>query len=208
MRNLDEVLGIMEAQSLFAKMSKCEFGLTKILYSGHVICADGVKVHQEKIQAKLDWLPPRNVSELWGFLGLCAYYRRFVKGYSQLAAPLIDLTRKGSFCWIGEAQRVFDRLKQKELNERQQKWVSKIQAYDFDIDFVKGKKNVVADALSRRPSVAALCSISEISADWKSQLSVEYSKNQFACEIIDGRFEDVWSVEENAGNIKKLLTTV
>ncbi|XP_059076371.1 uncharacterized mitochondrial protein AtMg00860-like [Cryptomeria japonica] len=92
MRHLDEVLGIMEAQSLFAKLSKCEFGLTEILYLGHVIGANGVKVHQEKIQAMLDWPPSRNVSELRGFLGLCAYYRRFVKGYSQLAAPLTNLT--------------------------------------------------------------------------------------------------------------------
>jgi hypothetical protein len=41
-------------------------------------------------------------------------------------------------------------LEHKDLNERQQKWVSKIQAYNFDIKYVKGKNNVVADALSRR----------------------------------------------------------
>jgi hypothetical protein len=58
-------------------------------------------------------------------------------------------------------------LEQKYLNERQQKWVRKIQAYDFDIEFVKGKNNVVADALSRRPSTYAL---SEISVEWKSHL--------------------------------------
>lgn len=81
-------------------------------------------------------------------------------------------------------------LEQKELNECQHKWDSKIQAYDFDIEFVKGKKNVVVDALSRRPTVAALCSMSEISADWKSQLLVEYSKNQFACEVMDGQLQD------------------
>jgi hypothetical protein len=47
-------------------------------------------------------------------------------------------------------------LEQKDLNERQQKWVRKIQAYDFDIEFVKGKNNAVADALSRRPSIFAM----------------------------------------------------
>jgi hypothetical protein len=46
------------------------------------------------------------------------------------------------------------------LNERQQKWVSKIQAYDFDIEFVKGKNNAVADALSRRPSIFSMTGMS------------------------------------------------
>ena len=47
-------------------------------------------------------------------------------------------------------------LTQKDLNERQQKWVSKIQAFGFDIEYVKGKNNVVVDALSRRPSISIM----------------------------------------------------
>lgn len=82
LRHLDEVLSVMEFQSFYAKMSKCKFGLTENLYLGHVIGVDGVKVHQEKIQAIIDWSPPRNISELCGFLGLCAYYRGFVRSYS------------------------------------------------------------------------------------------------------------------------------
>jgi hypothetical protein len=69
-------------------------------------------------------------------------------------------------------------LEQKDLSERQQKWVTKVHAFDFDIEYVKGKKNIVVDALSRRHV--------EISADWKSYLLVEYSKNKFACEVMDG----------------------
>ena len=69
-------------------------------------------------------------------------------------------------------------LEQKELNERQQKWVSKVQAYDFEIEYVKGKNNIVADALLWRPATLSLL---EISADWKAHLLVEYSKNRFAC---------------------------
>lgn len=78
-------------------------------------------------------------------------------------------------------------LEQKDLNERQHKWVSKIQAYDFDIEYMKGKKNSVADALSRKPTV---CSLMEISTDWESHLLVEHSKNKFACELMDGHIQD------------------
>jgi hypothetical protein len=78
-------------------------------------------------------------------------------------------------------------LDQKDLNERQHKWVSKIHAYDFDIEFVKGKNNVVEDTLSRRPSVY---SMTDISVDWKAQLLVGYSKNKFACEVMDGQVID------------------
>jgi hypothetical protein len=78
-------------------------------------------------------------------------------------------------------------LEQKDLNERQHKWVSKVQAYDFDIKFVKGENNVVAYALSRRPSPYSML---EISFEWKSHLLVEYSKNKFACELMDDQVQD------------------
>ena len=82
MRHLDEVLSIMEAQSIYAKESKCEFGMIELLYLGHIIGAQGVQVHQEKIRAILDWPTPRNVTELRSFFELCNYYRRFVMGFS------------------------------------------------------------------------------------------------------------------------------
>jgi hypothetical protein len=78
-------------------------------------------------------------------------------------------------------------LEQKDLNEIQQEWVSKIQAYDFDIEFVKGKNNAVADALSRRPSIF---SMSGMSVDWKEHLIVEYAKDQFTCQLLDGKIQD------------------
>jgi hypothetical protein len=75
-------------------------------------------------------------------------------------------------------------LEQKDLSERQQKWVTKVEAFNFDIEYVEGKKNIVANALSRR---TATCSLMEILADWKSHLLVEYSKNKFVCEVMDGQ---------------------
>ena len=52
------------------------------------------------------------MTELRGFIGICAYYKNFVKGFSQLAAPLTDLTKKWALGWTHTAQKAFDRLKE------------------------------------------------------------------------------------------------
>ena len=83
-----------------------------MLYLGHIIRVDGVRVREEKICAILDWPEPKNVTELQGFVGIYTYYRKIVKGFSQLVAPLTDLTKKGVFGWKNTTQRAFDRLKE------------------------------------------------------------------------------------------------
>ena len=70
-------------------------------------------------------------------------------------------------------------LTQKDLNERKEKWLSKIQAYDFDIEYVKGKNKIVSNALSRIPSF----SLMDIAKDWKNMLLVEYAKDKFTCDV-------------------------
>ena len=65
--------------------------------------------------------------------------------------------------------------------------MKKVQAYEFYIYYVKGKSNVVADALSRRPT---MLSLRGMDADWKAQHLVEYSKDDFACEILNGVVSD------------------
>ena len=77
--------------------------MTEMLYLGHVIGANEVQVHWDKIKAILDWPPPRNTTKLKSFMGLCTYYRRYVKGFSQLTTPFTDLTKKGAFEWFDEA---------------------------------------------------------------------------------------------------------
>ena len=65
----------------------------------------------EKFRAIRDWPMPKTVIELRGFLGLCTYYRRYVKGFSQFVAPLTDLTKKGAFTQIEPAQKMFEEMK-------------------------------------------------------------------------------------------------
>ena len=65
----------------------------------------------EKIRAILDWPTPKTVTELKGFLGLCTYYMRYIKGFSQFVAPLTDLTKKGAFTLTEVAQQTFEKMK-------------------------------------------------------------------------------------------------
>ena len=72
---------------------------------------DGVRVHKEKIRTIRDWPEPRNMMKLRGFIGICTYYRKFIKNFSQLAVPLTDLKKKGAFSWSDTAQQAFNMLK-------------------------------------------------------------------------------------------------
>ena len=64
------------------------------MFLGHVISKDGIIVDLNKIEAVVNWDRPTNVSEVRSFLGLAGYCKRFVKGFSRIAAPLTQLTRK------------------------------------------------------------------------------------------------------------------
>ena len=91
---------------------KCEFGVNKVAYLGHVISSSGASVDEEKIATMKSWPSPRNLKELRGFLGLTGYYRRFVNGYAQLTKPLTNQLKKDSFAWNKDAEKAIRYLKE------------------------------------------------------------------------------------------------
>jgi len=110
--HLYTVLQVLREKELYAKFSKCEFWLREVTFLGHVVSAEGIRVDPRKIEAILEWKPPRSVLEIRSFLGLAGYYRRFVEGFSVMAAPLTKLIRKGvPFVWTEKQQEAFERLK-------------------------------------------------------------------------------------------------
>ncbi|KAL5563785.1 hypothetical protein UlMin_033532 [Ulmus minor] len=107
-------LRTLEEHKLYAKFSKCEFWLDKVHFLGHVVSKDGVSVDPAKIEAVSKWPAPTNVTEIRSFLGLAGYYRRFVEGFSSLAAPLTALTKKGKkYEWTGKCEESFQELKRR-----------------------------------------------------------------------------------------------
>ncbi|GJW85141.1 putative mitochondrial protein [Tanacetum coccineum] len=98
---------IKAMNKLFAKKTKCVFGISHVEYLRHVISVQGVAVDPSKIVAMQNWPIPTNIKQLRGFLGLTTYYRKFFKDFASLSKSLTQLLKKNSFKWSEEAQSSF-----------------------------------------------------------------------------------------------------
>ena len=99
---------------MYEKLEKCDFWLQQVTFLGHIITGDGLAVDSAKNEAITNWQSLKNVPEVWSFLGLACYYRRFVNDISKIAALLTKLTRKNiPFQWNDTCESSFQNLKQK-----------------------------------------------------------------------------------------------
>ena len=87
------------------------FACKEVEYLGHLIFGDGVRIDPRKTATMQQWPIPKDVKALKGFLGLTGYYRKFVKGYGQIVAPLSALLRKATITWTSKASHAFQLLK-------------------------------------------------------------------------------------------------
>jgi Reverse transcriptase (RNA-dependent DNA polymerase) len=108
-QHLRSVLNKLRNHRLYDKLSKCELFKSSLLYLGHHISASGIGVEEKKIMAIRNWVRHRILVNLQSFLGLCNYYRKFVMNFSQMAAPLIDLTRRGTPYTWGKSRKALSR---------------------------------------------------------------------------------------------------
>ncbi len=92
--HVKKVMGILQANNLQADIKKSEFNVTKTKFLGFNVGVDGIEVNPEKVAVIKTWQYANNVRGIQSYLGFCNFYRRFIEGYSRIAAPLVRLTAK------------------------------------------------------------------------------------------------------------------
>ncbi|GJY06985.1 putative reverse transcriptase domain-containing protein [Tanacetum coccineum] len=108
------ILELLKKEKLYAKFSKCDFWINIVQFLGHVIDSQGIHVDPAKIKAVKNWASPTTPTEVHQFLGLAGYYRRFIKGFSNITKPLTELTQKNKkYIWGEDQESAFQLLKQK-----------------------------------------------------------------------------------------------
>ena len=130
-RHLDQVLTALEKAGLKLNPSKCAFARDSVICLGHKLSREGVSPDPANVEKIKSWKPPNNLKKLRAFLGLTGYYRQFVKGYSEIARPLTDLTREDcKWVWAEAHQKAFETLRDALVSEQ-------VMAYpDFERPFV------------------------------------------------------------------------
>ncbi|KAG0161665.1 hypothetical protein PDIDSM_2097, partial [Penicillium digitatum] len=107
-----KVLQRLREAGLFAKLSKCEFCVSETKFLGIIIGEDGIRMDPDKIETIVNWKTPTCLTDVQAFIGFGNFYRRFIRDFSKVIAPLVRLTKKDvRFEWTPVCQLSFEALK-------------------------------------------------------------------------------------------------
>ena len=130
LRHLDLVLSAIGRAGLKLNAKKCLFAQESVTCLGHLLSREGIGPDPANLDKIRKWKPPRNKTEVRGFLGLTGYYRQMIQDYAKIATPLTNLTKNDAeWKWTKLEQEAFETL-------RDHLTSSTIMAYpDFDKPF-------------------------------------------------------------------------
>ncbi|CAM4684191.1 unnamed protein product, partial [Lepidochelys kempii] len=133
LEHIQKVFERIREAGLTVKAKKCQIDLNRVTYLGHQVGQGTISPLQAKVDAIQKWPVPKSKKQVQSFLGLAGYYRRFVPQYSQIAAPLTDLTKKkqpNAVQWTEKCQKAFNHLKATLMSD------PVLRAPDFDKPFL------------------------------------------------------------------------
>ena len=88
--------------------------MDKIVFFGYVVSMKGIEVYRENVKAIKEWPRPKSITDVRSFLGFTSFYCQFVKDFSILATPHIEIVKKSVWCkWGCEQDRAFVEIKER-----------------------------------------------------------------------------------------------
>uniref|UniRef100_A0A674NT72 ribonuclease H n=1 Tax=Takifugu rubripes TaxID=31033 RepID=A0A674NT72_TAKRU len=150
-----EVLKRLLENKLYAKAEKCEFHVSSVSFLGFVIEKGQLRADPSKVAAVKDWPMPTTREQLQRFLAFANFYRRFIRNYSRLAAPLTRLTSpKLTFVWSPDEQQAFEKLKNMFINtpvlthpDPERQFVVEVDASDSGVGAILSQRHATDNKL-------------------------------------------------------------
>jgi transposase InsO family protein len=110
LQGIERLLKLLKKSGFKLSGKKCQFVRKEVSFLGHIVSEEGIRPQPGKLRAIQEWPVPSNRDEVIRFLGLCGFYRRYIRDYAQISAPLFD-TKEDDFVWDKTCQDAFEKLK-------------------------------------------------------------------------------------------------
>lgn len=111
---LEKLFNKLKEANITLNKKKCELLMQSVTYLGHVVSPEGIRPDPDKVKSITEFRPPTNITQARSFIGMCNFFRRYIKGFSAIAKPIHDTIKvKQEFKWTSEAQRAMNVLKER-----------------------------------------------------------------------------------------------
>ena len=104
---------VLGQEQLYGNLKKCSFFTLEVVFVGYIVLAQGISDDQSKVEAIKSWLVPTSMHEVRSFHGLGSFYKRVIRHFSSITAPMTEVLKGSKFTWTPQVQRSFKELKEK-----------------------------------------------------------------------------------------------
>jgi len=111
--HLAQIIKVLEKEKLFGNLKKCTFFSNEVTFLGYVVTSNGIHVDESKVEAIQSWPTPKSIHDVRSFHGLASFYRKFIRNFSSIMAPIIEVMKGSSFQWNLKVQVAFEEIKLK-----------------------------------------------------------------------------------------------